>query len=70
MIELKKMIVHNEALARLYGVKKDGEIDVEFKDGIARNREWRNRIRDSKIDGCVSFAGVDNESESPKKEKK
>lgn len=35
------------------------EIEVETKGGVIKDRYWRNRLADAKIDKCVSI--VDNE---------
>ena len=50
-----KIKIHNEALAKLYGVEKDGTLDIQAIDGIPAQIEWRNRLKDSEIDGCISL---------------
>jgi len=50
-----KVTINNEALAGLLGVKPGDKVNVECKHGIPVNREWRNRFRDSVIDGCISI---------------
>ena len=51
MIEVK---INSAPLAALLGVKPGDTMQVKCKNGIPVNREWRNRFKDSKIDGCVS----------------
>lgn len=53
--QIKKVTINNEALASVLNVKKGAVIDVECKNGVPVVREWRNRFKDSKIDGCISI---------------
>ena len=40
----------------LHGVPSGGTISVKVdRDGIPYDREWRRRLKDSKIDGCVEI---------------
>ena len=50
-----KVTINNEPLAGLLGVKPGDKVNVECKQGVPVNREWRNRFRDSVIDGCISL---------------
>ncbi|MEK0324943.1 MAG: hypothetical protein QQN63_04495 [Nitrosopumilus sp.] len=48
---------------------KAGEvISIECTDGVPMDRYWRDRVKDSEIDGCVSF--VEPEPTSRKSEPK
>lgn len=49
-----KIIVNNEALAKAVGVKTGEEIAIKCKNGVPVEREWRNRLRDAAVDGCIS----------------
>lgn len=51
-----KIKVNNTALATLLKVKPGIEIDVPSKNDIPINLEWRNRFKDSKIDGCITIS--------------
>ncbi len=42
----------------LPGYVVGAEVDVETKGGVIKDRYWRNRLADAKIDNCVSI--VDN----------
>lgn len=44
--------------AILGGFEKGQIIGVNAKDGIPLDKYWRDRIKDSKIDGCVSIVKV------------
>ena len=55
MSDTVKVTVKSEALASVLGVKADSQIDVKCKRGVPVSREWRNRFRDSKIDGCITI---------------
>lgn len=49
-----KLKINNEALKKIYGA----EIEIEVsKTGIPKERYWRNRIKDAKIDNCVEVVG-------------
>lgn len=48
-----KVKINNKALAKTLNLKLDDTVDVECKNGVPINREWRNRIKDAKIDKCV-----------------
>ena len=50
-----KVTVNNEALAKTLGVKPGGTVDATCKNGVPVNREWRNRLKDAKIDKCVTI---------------
>ena len=48
-----RLKIKNQALAEALGYALDDIVDVECRHGIPVNREWRNRIKDAEIDGCV-----------------
>ena len=60
--------IENEALAKAMGFDVGERVTVETKRGVPINREWRNRLNDSKIDGCVKM--VENNSKKSKQEAK
>ena len=52
----KQITLKNNTGHDLHGVKPGGTIDLEAdRDGIPLNKEWRRRVKDSKIDNCVSI---------------
>ncbi len=55
MITKRKVTVKNEALAAVLGVKPGAVVAVECKHGVPVNKEWRNRFKDSEVDGCISI---------------
>lgn len=59
--------VNNEALRKIYGIGEDGIINVDARKGIPKSREWRNRLRDSAIDQCVSLVKPKAKSTTVKK---
>lgn len=67
MITKKKVTVKNEALAAALGVKPGAVVQVECKHGVPVNKEWRNRFKDSEIDGCIS---INQNNMKPKKSTK
>lgn len=50
-----KITIRNDSKVRLHGLKPGDtrKIDVDRK-GIPLDRNWRRRLSDSKIDGCLS----------------
>lgn len=50
-----KVKIKNAALAKTLNLKLDDTVDVECKNGVPINREWRNRIKDAKFDKCVTI---------------
>lgn len=56
MITKRKVTVKNEALASVLGVKPGAVIKVECKHGVPISKEWRNRFKDSEIDGCITIS--------------
>lgn len=46
------LTINNSALKKLFG--ESIQINVD-ENGVALDRYWRNRIRDSKIDNCVTI---------------
>lgn len=48
-----KIKINNEALALALGEKPNAIVNVEDKNGIPVKREWRNRLKDARIDNCV-----------------
>ena len=50
-----QVTVNNDALARVLGVPAGAKVSVLTRGGIPTSREWRNRLRDAGIDGCVSI---------------
>ena len=56
MIKKKlKIKVINEALAATLNLKAGAIVEIDCKGGVPINREWRNRLSDSEIDGCVEI---------------
>ena len=53
-----KISINNEALAKALGYRVNDTITIEDKDGIPLNREWRNRLRDSETDQCVTVVSA------------
>lgn len=56
-------------ICKSFHVYKEGQIiDVQMADdGVLLNQFWRNRLRDSKIDGCVELLSTGLSSDKPKK---
>lgn len=50
----QRVKVNNAALAGVLGVAHKAVVNVPCKNGIPTSREWRNRLRDAKIDHCVT----------------
>ena len=44
----------------LPGFNEGDEVEAETKGGVIKDRYWRNRLEDSKIDNCVSIVDNDN----------
>lgn len=59
--------INNPALASIYGLKAGDTIDVETREGVPIAREWRNRLRDSELDGCVSVQNAEKPAKKPEK---
>jgi len=57
-----KIKIKNNALALVLGYKQNNIIDIECRQDVPVSKEWRNRIKDSKIDGCIEIM-----KEKPKK---
>lgn len=55
MITKKKVTVNNAALAVVLGVKPGAVVEVNCKHGVPVSKEWRNRFKDSEIDGCITI---------------
>jgi hypothetical protein len=53
--EVKKVKVNNKALAKTLGISVGAIIEVECKNGVPVNREWRNRFKDAEIDNCIEI---------------
>lgn len=67
MTEKLKVIINNEALAKLHGVKKGQHLFVTAKGGVPVNREWRNRLKDAKIDKCITVAKIEKKPTATQK---
>lgn len=50
-----KVKIKNKALANVLNYNIDDVIELECRGGIPVNREWRNRLKDSAIDGCIEI---------------
>lgn len=54
----------------LHGVKPNNTITVEVdKDGMPFNKNWRKRVIDSKLDGCVEIQKTSTTKATTKKDK-
>lgn len=54
-----RVTVVNAALAKALKVTPGATVNVETKNGVPTSREWRNRLKDAAIDGCVRIAQND-----------
>jgi len=54
MMSNKKVLTINTD--SLPGYKKGDKVTVETKGGIIKDKYWRNRLSDAKIDNCVLIA--------------
>lgn len=50
-----EVCVHTEALANVLGVKSGDTLTIQCRNGVPVSREWRNRLKDAEVDGCVSI---------------
>lgn len=55
MTDRMTVLVHNAELAASLGVAIDTPVQVDCRQGVPIEREWRNRLRDAHIDKCVSI---------------
>ena len=51
----------------MMGKKAGDTVSVETKSGVIKDRFWRNRLADAKIDNCVEI--VDNKKTKTKEQK-
>jgi len=51
----------------MMGKNAGDTVNVETKSGVIKDRFWRNRLADSKIDNCVEI--VDNKKTKTKEQK-
>lgn len=49
-----KLVLNNPDLAKAHGKKPGDTIEVKDKNGVPVDRYWRNRLKDSALDKCVS----------------
>lgn len=68
MTNIVKVKINSVGLAKVIGRDVGDVVDVVCKNGVPKVREWRNRFRDMKIDGCISLVKHKPKSE-PKKSK-
>lgn len=48
--------VTNKSDVNLHGVKPGGSVKIEVdKEGTPKTKEWRRRLKDSKVDGCIEI---------------
>jgi hypothetical protein len=57
-----KLKINSKELALTLGVAQFAIVDVDTKQGVPVVREWRNRIKDSEIDSCVSVVETQTKS--------
>lgn len=62
--EVKKVKVKNEALAKVLNVSAGAIIDIECKNGVPVNREWRNRFKDAAKDSCIEIVKSNTKKEA------
>lgn len=53
--EMKQVKIKNEALAKTLNVSVGAIIDIECRNGVPVNREWRNRFKDAEFDNCIEI---------------
>jgi hypothetical protein len=59
------VLIKNTSSVTLRGVKPGATVKVAIdRHGVAKDRYWRNRLRDAKIDGCVK---IENAKKTSKK---
>lgn len=61
----------NQDLLLLDGkkIKKDTELKIQDNQGIPVNIFWRNRLKDSISDNCISVISGENKKETNKEKK-
>lgn len=61
-----KITIRNDSKVRLHGLKPGDTRPIEVdKNGTPIDRDWRRRMNDAKIDGCISVV----KETKPKKSK-
>lgn len=63
-----KLIINSKELADINNVKVGDEIEVKDRKGMPLDKYWRNRLKDAKIDGCVSIAKAKSKTAKTTKE--
>lgn len=52
---MQKATYENKSLVTLHGIKPGETFEVKVDaDGVPLEKHWRNRLRDSKVDGCIA----------------
>jgi len=68
---MKKLTLKINIPGLMKGLKKDSLVVIDVDDkGIPMNYFWWKRLRDSKIDNCVSIVQENKEIKITKKKKK
>lgn len=63
----KKKYIWLKLNADLHGYKKGSRVKVECgTNNMPLNREWRNRVRDSASDGCVTIEEIESDKTEEK----
>ena len=55
----KKILIKNISSVPLHGLSVGGTLEIEVDhEGTPINRDWRRRLHDSKIDGCIEIVSL------------
>ncbi len=55
----KTITIKNTSGIELHGLNDGGKLKIKVdRDGVPYDRNWRRRLKDSEIDGCVEIVSV------------
>jgi hypothetical protein len=68
--KMPKAVIENKSSVNLHGLRPGEKKTIEVdKNNTPLDKEWRRRIRDSDIDGCVKLSSVENNEKVTKETK-
>lgn len=69
--KMAKAIIRNKSTVPIHGLQPGQEKSIEVtKEGIPKDRLWRRRLEDAKIDNCVELQSKKQIVKKPKQEDK
>ena len=63
--QMPKAFIENKSQVRIHGLKPGDKKEIEVDDNnVPKDQQWRRRLKDAKVDGCVELMKTKKKKEA------